>query len=511
MAVLFSPSSVSSVSSMAGGGRRWLCSGIGDVFSGQTAYEVLGVPETSSFSEIKASFRKLAKETHPDVSPISEPSVASHRFLKILAAYEILSDSEKRADYDSFLFSQRQILEKQPGVGSSPVYAYRHSSYVAVPKQADVVEWLEWYRLAVGDVISQRKVASGTGYFGELENELYSAIRAAYYGPVIESAGHLPDSFEAEERSGEQTLEVLHLVSGRDLLGIVYIADSVPRLSHGSVGKLDSSSLKCPQPRQSHEDINTKIISVSPEGFDSNEFHGGHCDDHLPDAYRELEVYISGRLIATATRDPPGDHHIKNATAGCSEDCIRVFLGSSRDKAERREIDPAGVMPYTTVGTSNLLGTIRGLGTTSEEGSCYVYDNNGAKTHVIMKHRTLLVKHMHWYAIGEEIATCECRCSRARLPPSRFWLFEPRSCMHDIGGWYVETFGRDKRGRTTPSKREWDGTMEHNEKRLHPAMYLVALAYKTLDLEFAKRQKRPLRDIVGSTVSNLFHWCKRLV
>lgn len=304
---------------------------------------------------------------------------------------QILSDSEKRADYDIFLFSQRQIFEKQAGVRNSPVYAYRHSSYVAVPKQSDVVEWLEWYRLVVGDVISQRKVASGTGYFGELESELYSAIRAAYYGPVIESASHLPDCFEAEERSGEQTPEVLHLVSGRDLLGIVYIADSVPLLSHGSVGKLDSSSLKYPQPRQFRQDINTKIVSVSPEGFDNNEFHGEHCDDHVPDAYRDLEVYISGRLMATATRDPPGRHHIKNATAGCSEDCIHVFLGSGRDKTYRRAKDPAGFMPYTTAGSSNLLGTIRGLGTTSEEGSCYVYDNNGAKTHVIMKHRTLLV------------------------------------------------------------------------------------------------------------------------
>lgn len=29
--------------------------------------------------------------------------------------------------------------------------------------------------------------------------------------------------------------------------------------------------------------------------------------------------------------------------------------------------------------------------------------------------------------------------------------------MHDIGGWYVETFGRDKKGRTVPSRRFWDG------------------------------------------------------
>ena len=60
-----------------------------DVFSGRSAYEVLSVPETSSPAEIKASFRKLAKETHPDICSACEPSVASRRFLQILAAYEV--------------------------------------------------------------------------------------------------------------------------------------------------------------------------------------------------------------------------------------------------------------------------------------------------------------------------------------------------------------------------------------------------------------------------------------
>lgn len=40
---------------------------------------------------------------------------------------------------------------------------------------------------------------------------------------------------------------------------------------------------------------------------------------------------------------------------------------------------------------------------------------------------------------------------------NRFWLFEPRCGMHDIGGWYVETFGRDRKGRIIPSRRYWDG------------------------------------------------------
>ncbi|KAG8650842.1 hypothetical protein MANES_07G077122v8 [Manihot esculenta] len=44
----------------------------------------------------------------------------------------------------------------------------------------------------------------------------------------------------------------------------------------------------------------------------------------------------------------------------------------------------------------------------------------------------------------------------------RFWLFEPRCDMHDIGGWYIETFGRDKKGRTVLSQRYWDGLMKVN-------------------------------------------------
>lgn len=49
---------------------------------------------------------------------------------------------------------------------------------------------------------------------------------------------------------------------------------------------------------------------------------------------------------------------------------------------------------------------------------------------------------------------------------NRFWLFEPRCGMHDIGGWYVETFGRDKKGRNVPSQRYWDGleANDHFEK-----------------------------------------------
>lgn len=60
-------------------------------------YETLGVNRDSSFDEIKKSYRKLAREFHPDVNP--DPGVKD-KFKEITAAYEVLSDSTKRQKYD---------------------------------------------------------------------------------------------------------------------------------------------------------------------------------------------------------------------------------------------------------------------------------------------------------------------------------------------------------------------------------------------------------------------------
>uniref|UniRef100_A0A453LVP7 Uncharacterized protein n=1 Tax=Aegilops tauschii subsp. strangulata TaxID=200361 RepID=A0A453LVP7_AEGTS len=92
----------------------------------------------------------------------------------------------------------------------------------------------------------------------------------------------------------------------------------------------------------------------------------------------------------------------------------------------------------------------------------------------------------------------------------RFWLFEPRCYMHDTGGWYIETFGRDKKGRTTPSPRHWHGVNEHSEKRLHPALYLVALAYRSLDLEDAQRRKWSFRSFLELQLSHIRQLSKKI-
>lgn len=63
-------------------------------------YEVLGVGREASDSEIKSAFRKAAKQYHPDLHPGDKEAEA--KFKEINEAYEVLSDSGKRAKYDQF-------------------------------------------------------------------------------------------------------------------------------------------------------------------------------------------------------------------------------------------------------------------------------------------------------------------------------------------------------------------------------------------------------------------------
>jgi molecular chaperone DnaJ len=65
-------------------------------------YEVIGVPRDADEKEIKKAFRRLARELHPDVNR-HDPE-AEEKFKEAAEAYEILSDSDRRATYDRYGF-----------------------------------------------------------------------------------------------------------------------------------------------------------------------------------------------------------------------------------------------------------------------------------------------------------------------------------------------------------------------------------------------------------------------
>lgn len=77
-------------------------------------YEILGVPAEASSDEIKKVFRRLARQYHPDMNP--GDNTAEEKFKDIGEAYEVLSDPNKRSQYDQFskFLKKKSFTKKTP-------------------------------------------------------------------------------------------------------------------------------------------------------------------------------------------------------------------------------------------------------------------------------------------------------------------------------------------------------------------------------------------------------------
>lgn len=82
-------------------------------------YDVLGVSADASADEIRRAYRRLARTAHPDANP-DDPS-AEGRFKAISAAYDVLGDAEKRAEYDELRTAPRNPFGGQ-GTGGFRVH-----------------------------------------------------------------------------------------------------------------------------------------------------------------------------------------------------------------------------------------------------------------------------------------------------------------------------------------------------------------------------------------------------
>ena len=71
-----------------------------DMAAKRDYYEVLGLSKGADAAAIKKAYRKLAKKYHPDMNPGNAD--AEKKFKEVTAAYNILSDPEKKKMYDQF-------------------------------------------------------------------------------------------------------------------------------------------------------------------------------------------------------------------------------------------------------------------------------------------------------------------------------------------------------------------------------------------------------------------------
>jgi DnaJ-class molecular chaperone len=143
-------------------------------------YEILGVQKTDSEATFRSAYRKLAKRYHPDVNP-GKPE-AAERFKEIAAAYDLLSDKDKRARYD------RGEID---AAGSE------------VPPQRPF--WRDF-----GDAGEREKYRADAGFDQEdLEN-----IFAQAFGGRAQGAGGRRFSMRGQDAHYQLTLDFLDAVNG---------------------------------------------------------------------------------------------------------------------------------------------------------------------------------------------------------------------------------------------------------------------------------------------------------
>jgi curved DNA-binding protein len=134
-------------------------------------YEILGVPRTASADEIKKAHRKLVRKYHPDVNK-NNPG-ATEKFKEAQEAYDVLSDTQKKANYDQFGHAGANM--GAAGSGGDPFEAFRRSQQGRRGGRNQT--WQPNPNVTVEDF------DTGGGNFSDVFEQLFGAKSGAARGP----------------------------------------------------------------------------------------------------------------------------------------------------------------------------------------------------------------------------------------------------------------------------------------------------------------------------------------
>ena len=164
---------------------------------GEDLYAVLGVAKTATEDELRRAYRKLAREHHPDLNP-GKPE-AEEKFKRLSAAYDVLSNPEKRRLYDEF---GHKALKG--GFDPEQARAYRRWADTRTAAGAAAQDAPSEYDLSDLLGAARRRSTSipidGEDLFARVELDLASALR----GAEVELQVPTRDSCDVCAGSGEQ-------------------------------------------------------------------------------------------------------------------------------------------------------------------------------------------------------------------------------------------------------------------------------------------------------------------
>lgn len=141
-------------------------------------YDILGISKNASDDDIKKAYRKLAREHHPDMVKETDKVEAEKRFKEISAAYQVLSDPQKRKMYDQYGHAGPNMGGGGFGGNSGQWGPFSYSSYSTGnnPFGDEDVNPFDIFESFFGRGFSQRKPQKGKNLYYEMHLDFKDAV-----------------------------------------------------------------------------------------------------------------------------------------------------------------------------------------------------------------------------------------------------------------------------------------------------------------------------------------------